>query len=152
MPPPEKQWQNPYLKAWGGTLEQLLGFFRHARVSTNQFFTESALPPTATASMILAQSLRPVRLLGLVFPPALMFGAWCNTMGAKADAAGITCSWSLLYLILSHRTKLPPDQKFAPRGLLRTATKGMCWTNFACCGYVYYKKKGFRLNRPDLPS
>ena len=149
-PKPQKKYYNKYLKAWGGGSRLSL-----VKISSSLTVPpiESAVPPTALASMILAQSIRPVKYLGLAFPPVLLFGSWCNVMGAKADAAGITGGWSLLYLLLSRRARLPPAQLYkTARGYLRLGTQGMCWMNVACCGYVYVKKKGFRLNGPHLPS
>lgn len=96
--------------------------------------------------MMLARAVRPVRFLQLPFPAFLLAGAWFNTMGATEDAAGITASWSGIYLIASRGfPSFREASKKTLRGVVRTGTLGMCWMNLLGGGYVYIKNNGWSL-------
>ena len=116
------------------------------------FNLESPIVPTGTASLIFAQAVRPAQYISLLFPPILLGSTYLNILDLKSDSAGITASWSALYLILSQRRQQMLAQKLGWRGLIRGGTQATCMMNVLSCGYVYVSKKGFRLNSPDLPS
>ena len=113
---------------------------------------ESPIVPTGTASLIFAQSVRPAHYVSLLFPPILLGSTYLNILDLKSDSAGITGSWSALYLILSQRRQQTLAQKLGWRGLIRGGTQATCMMNVLSCGYVYVSKKGFRFNSPELPS
>ena len=98
---------------------------------------ESSVPPTALATLITAQALRPPQFLPLIFPPLLLFSTYLNISDYKVEAAGTNAAWSGLYLLLARRRKQPLARKFGTRGLIRGATLGMCAANLVCGGWVY---------------
>lgn len=112
----------------------------------DNWWLESAVPPTVTASMMLARAVRPVRFLQLPFPFVLLTGAWFNTMGATTEAAGITASWSGVYIVASRGfPSFREASQKSLRGMVRTGTIAMCWMNLLGGGYVHVKKYGWRL-------
>ena len=98
---------------------------------------ESPVPPTALATLITAQALRPPQFLPLLFPPFLLFSTYLNLSDYKVEAAGINAAWSGLYMLLARRRKQPLARKFGTRGLIRGATMGLCTVNLVCGGLVY---------------
>lgn len=107
---------------------------RAARLTT---VTESPLPPTALATLITAQHMRPPQFLPLLFPPVLLFSTYLNLSDYKVDSAGINAAWSTLYLILARRRKQPFTKRWGARGIIRGSTMGLCLTNLLACGFTY---------------
>jgi hypothetical protein len=87
--------------------------------------------------LIAAQHLRPVQVVPLLFPPALMFSTYMNLNGYKKDAAGTTAAWSGLYMLLARRRKQRLVNKFTVRGVVRGATIGVCAVNVLAGGFTY---------------
>ncbi|KAL6714902.1 hypothetical protein ACLMJK_007162 [Lecanora helva] len=103
-----------------------------------QTWGESSVPPTALASLILAQSLRPPQFLPLLFPPVLLFTSYMNLSSYTTEAAGINAAWSGLYMLLARRRKAPNwSKKFGTRGIIRGTTMGFCGINLVAGGWVY---------------
>ena len=134
-----------YAKVWGGKSLQSLSLKNNPYLSHPQtplvltllLTPESSVPPTALATLITAQALRPPQFLPLIFPPLLLFSTYLNISDYKVEAAGINAAWSGLYLLLARRRKQPLARKFGTRGLIRGATLGMCTANLVCGGLVY---------------
>ncbi|KAI9714403.1 MAG: hypothetical protein M1820_000364 [Bogoriella megaspora] len=106
-------------------------------IQTLKLLGENPLPPTILATLVTAQSLRPFQPLPMLFPPVLLFSTYLNLGGLKVDSAGITASWSALYLLLASRRKQTLRSKFGARGIVRGGTIGMCLFNIATGGVAY---------------
>ena len=68
-------------------------------------YVEHSVPPTFLATVITGQHWRPFHALPMIFPPVLLFCSYLNLSDFKTDAAGLSASSSLLYLILARRRK-----------------------------------------------
>ena len=96
------------------------------------------MPPTALATLITAQHIRPLQKLPMLFPPVLLFASYLNLNGFPSDAAGVASAWSAAYLVVARRRKQALKAKFSPRGLLRGATLGLCAVNVVGGGLAYF--------------
>ncbi|KAL1304715.1 hypothetical protein AAFC00_003663 [Neodothiora populina] len=103
---------------------------------------ESSVPPTALATLITAQNLRPLAKVPMLFPPILLFASYLNLSGYPTDAAGITSAWSAAYFVVARRRSQNvwgKQGKFSPRGMIRGATLGVCAVNVVCGGWAYFR-------------
>lgn len=104
-------------------------------------YGESPVPPALLAGLITSYQLRPFRPLPMLFPPFLLFSSYLNTQGYKTDAAGLSATWSTLYLVMSRRTGgitsvlKPSNWNF--RGLTKGATFVMCIAQSTNGGIAY---------------
>jgi len=73
----------------------------------------------------------------MLFPPVFLLSSYLNINGFATDAAGISASWSGLYLILAMRRKQALRSKFGVRGITRGATLGLCAVQMVGGGLAY---------------
>ncbi|OXV10684.1 hypothetical protein Egran_01552 [Elaphomyces granulatus] len=107
-------------------------FYQRARA-----WGESPFPPTLLATLITAQYMRPFQMLPMLFPPVLLFTSYANLQGFQVDSAGISATWSALYLLLAGRRKHPFMKRWGARGIVRGATMGLCLANLVGGGLAY---------------
>lgn len=101
---------------------------------------DSSLPPMTLATLITALHFRPFQTFPMLFPPVLAFSSYLSVAGWKADSAGITASWSGLYVILASRRRQPlvgARGKLSLRGGIRLAAMGLGVANCVAGGYTY---------------
>ncbi|KAI9676751.1 MAG: hypothetical protein M1829_002846 [Trizodia sp. TS-e1964] len=103
-----------------------------------QKWGESPLPPMVLATLITAQSLRPLRPLPLLFTPMLLLSTYMNLDGHPRQAALQSASWSAIYLVLARRRKQAFMSKWSARGIVRGTTMGVCVANLLGGGVAYW--------------
>ncbi|CCU78448.1 unnamed protein product [Blumeria hordei] len=114
----------------------------------------SPLPPTLLATLITSLHLRPLQPLPMLFPPVLLFSSFINLQDFTRDAAGLTATWSGLYLLMARQRKHKHDSgirsrvrgRFGVRGIVRGASMGLATFNLVACGWVYSLSKD---NKPE---
>lgn len=104
---------------------------------TSDLEQENSFPPTLLASLIAAQHMRPFQFFPMLFPPALIFTSYANLQGFKTDTAGMSASFSGLYLLLASRRRQPLMKKLGVRGVVRGATMALALTNMIGGGLAY---------------
>lgn len=111
---------------------------------------ESPFPPVTLATLIAAQHMRPLQVLPLLFPTALLFSTYLNLADYKTESAGVTAAWSALYFVLARRRKQPFTKRWGARGIVRGVTMGMCAANLAGCGIAYMVGKPREKETPEV--
>ncbi|EPQ62418.1 Bgt-2223 [Blumeria graminis f. sp. tritici] len=114
----------------------------------------SPLPPTLLATLITSLHLRPFQPLPMLFPPVLLFSSFINLQNFTRDAAGLTATWSGIYLLMARQRKQKHASgirsriqgRFGVRGIVRGASMGLATFNLVACGWVYSLDKD---NQPE---
>jgi hypothetical protein len=107
------------------------------KTDVKELLIESPFPPTLLATLITAQYMRPFQMVPMLFPPVLLFTSYANLQGFQVDSAGISATWSALYLLLAGRRKHPFMKRWGARGIVRGATMGLCLANLVGGGLAY---------------
>jgi len=95
----------------------------------------SPYPPALTALLVAApNALRPLPLL---FSSVLSLSSYLSFTGHRIDAAGISASWSALYIIAASRRKHSFIGQFGGAGVLRGITMSVCALNVLGGGLAY---------------
>lgn len=133
-----------------------LGCPKHNSIKINsKIYLDSPLPPMALATLLTAIN-RPFKVMPMTVSAFLLSSAYLNVHGYATDAAGITFSWSMLYLFLSRKkASAKLAKKFGARGLITGAARGVAVANLVGCGVAY--ATGFKAldrtallgNKPD---
>jgi Altered inheritance of mitochondria protein 19 len=95
----------------------------------------SPYPPALTALLLAAPS--PRRPLPLLFSSVLGLSSYLSFTGHRVDAAGLSASWSALYIIAASRRKHSFTSQFTGAGVLRGMTMGVCALNVLGGGLAY---------------